>query len=74
MKLLDSLDHTTSCTGHRRSEIQILVDYFTAWNDRDAETILGLLADDATYEGPAGGNELGSLVLRRQGRHHRPDP
>lgn len=68
MKLLDSLDLATGCAARprRRNDIQILVDYFTAWNDHDGGAILGLLAPDVTYEGPTAADELGGRALRRE--------
>ncbi|MGE0283680.1 MAG: ester cyclase [Rhizobiaceae bacterium] len=68
MKLLDSLDQTTSCArrSRDRSDIRILVDYFTAWNDHDVNAILGLLTDDATYVGPLATDQLGGRALRRE--------
>jgi len=68
MRLLDSLDQTTGCAAppHRRADIQILVDYFSAWNDHDVSAILSLLTDDATYVGPMATDQLGGRALRRE--------
>lgn len=68
MKLLDSLDQTTAgaTRSRRRHDIQILVDYFTAWNDHHVNAILRLLTDDATYVGPLAADQLGGRALRRE--------
>lgn len=68
MRLLDSLDHTTGCAArlHHRTDIRILVDYFSAWNDHDVNAILSLLTDDATYVGPMASDGLGGRALRRE--------
>lgn len=68
MKLLDCLDHGAGVAPSPigRSEIQMLVDYFTAWNDHDIDAILGLLTDDATYDGPSAGGDFGGRAPRRE--------
>jgi steroid delta-isomerase-like uncharacterized protein len=68
MKLLDSFEQMTACAVRRwgHSDIQILVDYFTAWNDHDVNAILNLLTDDASYVGPMATDELGGRALRRE--------
>jgi hypothetical protein len=63
MKLLDCLDHGAGVAPGSvgRSEIQTLVDYFTAWNDHDIDAILGLLTDDATYDAAASPRSMSAL-------------